>query len=84
MGATNNFIGANFILGQANLVHPDYVIQRWHVVLVAYLIALVGVALNLWGPHLLDKLSKAAMIWNMLSFVVVIVVVLALNDHKQP
>ena len=84
MGATNNFIGANFILGQANLAHPDYVIQRWHVVLVAYLIAFLGVALNIWGPHLLDKLSKAAMVWNMLSFVVVIVVVLALNDHKQP
>jgi choline transport protein len=40
MGATNNFIGANFILGPANLTFPDYEIQRWHTVLVTYLMAI--------------------------------------------
>lgn len=84
MGATNNFIGANFILGQANLSNPDFVIQRWHTVLVAYLITFMGIAINIWGPHLLDRLSKAAMVWNLLSFIVVIVVILVMNDHKQP
>lgn len=28
MGAVNNFIGANFILGTANLSNPNYVIER--------------------------------------------------------
>ncbi|EHK99894.1 putative Choline transport protein [Glarea lozoyensis 74030] len=36
MGATNSFIGANFILGQAQLTHPSFTIERWHTVLVAY------------------------------------------------
>jgi len=35
MGPTNGFIDANFSLGQTNLFNPDYVIERWHTVLVA-------------------------------------------------
>ncbi len=35
MGATNNFIGANFILGQVQLTHPTFIIQRWQVVLLS-------------------------------------------------
>lgn len=83
MGAVNNFIGANFILGQANLSFPSYVIERWHTVLLAYLIALFSTAINLYGSHLLDKISRSILIWNILSFVIVITVILACNDHKQ-
>lgn len=84
MGATNNFICANFILGQANLSFPAYVIQRWHTVLLGYLIALGCTAMNIYGPHLLDRLSRGILVWNIVSFVVVVVVLLATNDHKQP
>lgn len=84
MGATNNFIGANFILGQANLSFPGYVIQRWHTVLLAYLIAIVCTAVNIYGPHLLDRISRFILLWNILSFVIVIITILATNDHKQP
>ncbi|KAL9596610.1 MAG: hypothetical protein Q9219_005693 [cf. Caloplaca sp. 3 TL-2023] len=84
MGATNNFIGANFVLGQANLSFPNYEIQRWHTVLVTYLIALIATTINIFGPHLLDRISRGAMIWNIVSFVVVVIVLLACNDHKQP
>lgn len=83
MGATNNFIGANFILGQANLAFPAYTIERWHTVLLSYLIALMATAVNIYGPHLLDRISKGILIWNIASFVVVVVVILATNDHKQ-
>jgi len=83
MGATNNFIGANFILGQANLSFPDYTIERWHTVLLAYLIALGSTALNIYGPHLLDRISRFILLWNILSFVIVIITILATNDHKQ-
>ena len=61
----------------------DYVIQRWHTVLLAYFIALVATAVNIYGPHLLDKISKAILIWNILSFLIVVIVILAVNDHKQ-
>ncbi len=84
MGATNNQIGANFILGQANLSFPNYTVERWHSVLLAYLIALLGTAVNIYGPHLLDRISRGILIWNILSFVLVIIVILACNDHKQP
>lgn len=84
MGATNNFIGANFILGQANLSFPDYTIERWHTVLLAYLIALLSTAVNIYGPHLLDRISRFILLWNILSFIIVIITILATNDHKQP
>lgn len=84
MGATNNFIGANFILGQANLSFPSYAIERWHTVLLAYMIALTSTAVNIYGPHLLDRISRFILIWNILSFVIVIITILATNDHKQP
>ncbi|KAL9121580.1 MAG: hypothetical protein Q9187_001859 [Circinaria calcarea] len=76
--------GANFVLGQANLVYPEYIIERWHTVLLAYLIVLLCTVGNVYGPHLLDKVSRVVLIWNIVSFVTVIVVVLATNDHKQP
>jgi len=83
MGATNSFIGANFILGQANLVNPTYEIQRWHTVLVAYAITLFATFINMWGPKLLDKISKGALIFNIVSFIVTIVTILACNKNKQ-
>lgn len=49
MGATNNSIASNFVLGMANLVFPGFEIQRWHTVLVAYLVAFLSTTVNLWG-----------------------------------
>jgi choline transport protein len=83
MGATNSFIGANFILGQANLVNPSYEIQRWQTVLVAYSITLLAAFINMWGPKLLDKISKGALIFNIVSFIVTVVTILACNKNKQ-
>lgn len=83
MGATNNFIGANFILGQANLSFPNYTIERWHTVLVTYLIVMFCAVVNIYGPHLLDKISRGMLIWNITAFVIVVTVILATNDRKQ-
>ncbi|MCJ1437305.1 hypothetical protein MMC27_006691 [Xylographa pallens] len=83
MGATNNFIGANFILGMANLSYPSYVIERWHTALLSYAIAIMAAIGNIYGPHLLDKISRGMMIWNIVSFIIVIITILATNDHKQ-
>lgn len=84
MGATNNFVAANFVLGQANLVYPTFTIERWHTVLVAYAIAFLSAAVNIWGAHLLNRISRAVLIWNVCSFVIVVVTVLSTNDKKQP
>ena len=84
MGATNNSIASNFVLGMANLIFPEFEIQRWQTVLVAYLVAFLSAAVNLWGSHLLHRISKAILIWNVASFVIVTATILATNDHKQP
>ena len=84
MGSTNNLFGANFILGSATLSHSSYVSERWHAVLIGYLITLIAVLINIYFPRLLDKISRVAMTWNILAFVALIITILACNDHKQP
>ncbi|KAJ5405509.1 hypothetical protein N7465_006793 [Penicillium sp. CMV-2018d] len=84
MGATNNSIASNFVLGMANLTFPEFEIQRWQTVLVAYLVAFLSAAVNLWGSHFLHRISRAILIWNVASFVIVTATILAMNDHKQP
>ncbi|KAI9925518.1 hypothetical protein ASPWEDRAFT_543025 [Aspergillus wentii DTO 134E9] len=83
MGATNNSIGANFVLGMANLVFPEYTIERWQTVLVAYLIAFMSTGINIWGSHLLNRLSRFILIWNVGSFLVTMITILATNDNMQ-
>ena len=83
MGATNNFICAIFILGMANLSHPDYAIARWHTVLVSYLMAFLAASVNIFLPRLLNKISTAALCWNVLTFLVVIITILSTNQQKQ-
>ncbi|PYH87547.1 GABA permease [Aspergillus ellipticus CBS 707.79] len=83
MGATNNSIAAQFVLGMANLVFPSYEIQRWQTVLVAYLVAFLAAGINIWGPHLLNRIARFILIWNIGSFLITIIVLLATNDHKQ-
>ena len=84
MGATNNFICANFILGAANLNNPDYVIKRWHTVLVAWCVGFLTLGFNIYMPRFLDKVSKGLLVWNITSFVVVVITILAVNDNKKP
>ncbi|KIV77357.1 hypothetical protein PV11_09157 [Exophiala sideris] len=83
MGAVNNFIGSNFLLGMANLNYPDYEIQRWQCVLVTYLMAIIAAAINIFLSRHLNSISTFAVIWNVVSFFVVIITILACNDHKQ-
>lgn len=83
MGATNNSVASNFVLGMANLIFQDYTIQRWQIVLVAYLAALLSTAVNIWGSHLLHRLSKIMLCWNVASFIIITIVLLATNNHKQ-
>ncbi|GJP90426.1 hypothetical protein CBS115989_1208 [Aspergillus niger] len=83
MGSANNSFAANFILGQANLVYPEYVIERWHTVLVTYAVAIWALLVNTFMPHLLNRLSRAILLWNVCSFVIIVVVLLATNKDKQ-
>lgn len=68
----------------ANLTNPTYTIQRWHTVLVAYLICTCATLSNIFLPHLLNRISKAVLLWNICSFLACVTTILAMNDHKQP
>ncbi|KAJ5128303.1 hypothetical protein N7448_002021 [Penicillium atrosanguineum] len=83
MGSVNNSFGSNYILGQANLVFPDYTIERWHTVLVAWAVAAFATAVNIFSPHALHRLSRLILMWNIVSFFIVIITLLATNDNKQ-
>jgi choline transport protein len=82
MGAVNNFVATNFVLGAAQLSY-GFTIERWHTVLVAYLITFLAAVSNIYLPHILNKLSKAIFVWNLLSFAVCLITILVTNDHKQ-
>jgi choline transport protein len=82
MGAVNNFVATNFVLGIAQLNY-GFTLERWHTVLVAYLITIIAAVSNTYLSHILNKLSKAIFAWNLLSFVVCLVSILSTNDHKQ-
>lgn len=79
----DSLTGANFLLGMANLTHPEYTIERWHTVLVTYLICSLATLSNIFLPHLLNRISKAILLWNICSFFVCFITILATNDHKQ-
>lgn len=84
MGATNNYVSANFVLGMANLIFPEYSPHRWQIVLVAYLVAFLGAGVNIWVPHLLNRIARVMIVWNILSFFVVMITLLATQGNKQP
>ncbi|KAI7113579.1 putative GABA permease [Hortaea werneckii] len=83
MGATNNFITANFVLGVANANNPDYVIERWHTVLVAYLVAALALSFNVFLPRLLDKISRGLIAWNICAFLIIVITILATKTPLQ-
>jgi choline transport protein len=82
MGSVNNSVATNFVLGIAQLNY-GFTIERWHTVLVTYLIALLAGASNIFLPHILNKLSKFIFCWNMLAFVVCLITILSTNNNKQ-
>jgi choline transport protein len=68
----------------ANLNNSNYVIERWHCVLVTYLMAIVAALVNIFYASLLNKISTAVLVWNIVSFLAVVITILATNDNKQP
>ncbi|KAG9558754.1 GABA permease, partial [Aureobasidium melanogenum] len=83
MGAVVNFIASGFILAMAVLNNPEYEITRWQSTLVAYAIAVAALSLNIFCPQMLHKMTNFFLIWNMGSFLIIFITILATNDHKQ-
>lgn len=71
------------MLGMAQLANPTYTIERWHTCLLCYFILIIAAAVNIWGRFLLDKMGRIMIVFNLLSFIIVVVTILAMDDHKQ-
>ncbi|KAI0150165.1 putative GABA permease [Xylariaceae sp. FL1272] len=85
VSAVNNFICAGFILGMANLVNPEYVIERWHNVLVTYLVCLFFGGVNTFAPRLFNGLSMFLLVLNIVSFLsVTITLVATCKSYSTP
>ena len=67
----------------AQLANPSYTIERWHTCLLCYCVLIIAALVNIFGRFLLDKLGRVMIIFNLLSFVIVIITILAMDDHKQ-
>ena len=59
-------------------------IQRWHTTLVAYAVAFEALTFNLFFTRILDKVSQGLLVWNICAFLIIVITILATNDHKQP
>ncbi|KAI1612688.1 amino acid transporter [Exophiala viscosa] len=81
-GAANGFIGASFVLGMAQLANPDYTIERWHTCCLCYLVLILAAAVNIWGRRLLNAMGKIMITFNLVSFIVIIIVILAKDQDK--
>ncbi|KAI1213951.1 putative GABA permease [Annulohypoxylon truncatum] len=82
-GSVNNFIAANFILGMANLANPDYVIERWHTVVITYFIILTVGNVNIFAPKAMNKITQVILVWNIVSFFVITITMVATKKEKQ-
>lgn len=83
MGATNNFVAANFVLGVAQLNNPGFTIERWHTVLVTYLVTLVAAVSNIAIPSGLNKISRFILYWNISAFLICFITILSTNKEKN-
>ena len=51
--------------------------------MVSWVAVILAASINIFLPRLMNKLSTAALCWNVLTFGVVIITILTTNDHKQ-
>ncbi|KAK4551255.1 hypothetical protein LTR86_011269 [Recurvomyces mirabilis] len=82
-GAANGILAANLLLGMFQLSHPLYIIQRWHTCVLCWILLAVAASINIVGRAVLDRLGRLMMVFNILSFVVVITAILVMDDHKR-
>lgn len=75
--ATNSVIEAQLIAYIAQLMHPNYVPQRWHEFLIYIAVTLISFSINAFGTRLLPLINSFALTWSIASFVIISITVLA-------
>ena len=57
LASVTNFIAA-MVVGIAQLNHPNYVIERWHIYLVFVVVTWMAICLNIFGTRILPMWNK--------------------------
>jgi amino acid transporter len=67
---------AQLTLAMAQITHPDYVIQPFHVPLVMNAYAIYGLLFSFYGSKIIAKANNFSLIWNVSGFVLVSIFIL--------
>ncbi|KIW10678.1 hypothetical protein PV08_11642 [Exophiala spinifera] len=76
LASVTNFISA-MILGIAQLNHPDYVIERWHIYLVFVIVTWAAIGMNVFFTKWLPAWNKFILYFSATTMVVTMITILA-------
>ncbi|KAG5932156.1 hypothetical protein E4U60_005449 [Claviceps pazoutovae] len=77
LSATGPLFPSTFIIYIIHLLHPTFEAQPWHQFLIYVALSLIALVLNAFFTRLLPYFTKAAFIWSLTGFVVIVITVLA-------
>lgn len=84
MSAVGAYLPANSFAALAQMNHPEYAIQDWHVALIALGCLVMWVSVSMFGVKFISQISTASLWWSLLGFVICTVVVLARAPSFEP
>ncbi|KAI1630202.1 amino acid/polyamine transporter I [Exophiala viscosa] len=76
LASVTNFIAA-MVVGIAQLNHPDYVIERWHIYLVFVVVTWMAICLNIFGTSILPMWNKFILGFSLTTLVITMITILA-------
>lgn len=77
LSATGPLLGSTFIVNIISLYNANYDAKPWHQFLIYIAFALIALVINAFLTRILPFFTKAAFIWSMTGFVVIVITVLA-------
>ncbi|KAK0551049.1 hypothetical protein OC846_003427 [Tilletia horrida] len=75
--ATASSIAGQYVTGIISLLHPAYVLQRWHQFLVYVVWSIGAWAINLFGSMTLDPITRFSIVWSLVGALVISITCLA-------
>ncbi|ETN39870.1 uncharacterized protein HMPREF1541_06096 [Cyphellophora europaea CBS 101466] len=83
LGSTGLLFAAQYIMGIAVILNPSYTSERWQMVLVMYMIAILITLVNIYAVKILPYLTTASLVWSVVGFLVTIIVLLVVTPEKN-
>ncbi|KAG5964862.1 hypothetical protein E4U56_002045 [Claviceps arundinis] len=77
LSATGPLLGSTFVMNIIQMLHPSFKAQPWHQFLIYVAFALIALVLNALLTRLLPYFTKAAFLWSVTGFIVIVITALA-------